>query len=236
MSAIAEVQPHPPLVPPLARLPLVRLKYGSVPEDVGARLRSFNPRTDVGLLIRECLRYLPRDLAEELIHFYCGQVVVTSSLELIAIRRDPNGGPERREDYGVVSRHVVTDTGVKNIVDVWNSGGVALNLWKYIGIGTGSTAELAAQTALITELTTEYNPDGTRCTGVISQPSNNVARVVGTNTIDSGSPVLRETGLFSQATVGGVMWDRFLYGAITLVGANGDGLQSTINSTFTSGG
>jgi hypothetical protein len=41
---------------------------------------------------------------------------------------------------------------------------------KYHGFGTGTTAEAAADTALVTELTTEYATDNTRPTGTQTEP------------------------------------------------------------------
>lgn len=234
-------------------------RYTSVDNDFLDRIKNYNPRTHIGDIIKQYSNYLPREAVLEILDALTGVVVVETECKQVVLHSQQMGqlhclhdikfGSQgqawchkcgevyKLEDLGVVSRHVVTDAGVKNIVDVWNSAGTALNIWKYVGLGTGITAESAAQTALVTELTTEYASDNTRATGVISQPSNNVARVVDTNTLDSGTPAVTEAGLFSQAAnSGGVLWDRFKFSAINLVGANGDGLQSTINSTFTSGG
>lgn len=240
--------------------PEIRFKYSSVDADLMDRLRHFNPRTHVGSLVLEAYKYLPAELANELIVAMAGTVVIQTSHQAIKLasrcygdvycqhvytpagEKDAWHCPKCGEvwditDYGINSRHVVTNDGVKNIVDVWNSGGQALNLWKYVGIGTGTGVEAATDSALGAELTTEYVSNNTRATGTISQPSNNVARVVDTNTLDSGTPAVTEAGLFHQAAnSGGVLWDRFKFSAINLVGANGDGLQSTINSTFTAGG
>jgi hypothetical protein len=41
--------------------------------------------------------------------------------------------------------------------------------------------------------------------------------------------------LSQAATGGGVLLDRFVFSAINLVGANGDGLQTTVNLTMASG-
>jgi hypothetical protein len=46
-----------------------------------------------------------------------------------------------------------------------------------------------------------------------------------------------EHGIFMQAaTGGGTLWDRSVFAAINLTGANGDGLQSTYVLTCTAGG
>jgi len=139
-------------------------------------------------------------------------------------------------DYGVVSRRVITDAGVTFLRDDWNSGANDINLMNFHGIGTGVTAESAAQTALITESTTALNPDSTRASGTRSVPASNQYRSVGTLTADADIAVT-EHGLFSQAaTGGGTLWDRSVFAAINLVGANPDSIQCTYTVTLASGG
>jgi hypothetical protein len=137
--------------------------------------------------------------------------------------------------YGLASLRVVTDAGVNFIVDAFQNTTELENL-KYHGIGTGSTAEAAGDTALVTELTTEYSPDNTRATGTTTEGGGtNVYRTVGTNTLD-GTPgaALREHGIFDQAaTGGGTLLDRTVYASITL--SSGDSLQSTYDHTQTAG-
>ena len=134
---------------------------------------------------------------------------------------------------GLAGTKVVTDNGVGFIVDGFQNL-VELENMKYHGIGTGSTAESASETALVTELTTEYSPDNTRATGTTTENGSNVYRTVGTNTVDA-TVSLREHGIFTQAaTGGGVLLDRTLYSLITL--NSGDSLQSTYDLTITSGG
>lgn len=137
-------------------------------------------------------------------------------------------------DYGLVSERLVTDTGVDFIVDAFQNI-VELEILKFHGIGTGSSAEAQTETALVTELTTEYSPDNTRATGSLTEGgSTNVYRTVGTNTVDAGAS-LREHGIFSQAaTGGGVMLDRSLFALITL--SSGDSLESTYDLTVSAGG
>lgn len=136
-------------------------------------------------------------------------------------------------DLGLISMRVITDAGVAAISDSFNNT-FENELFNFHGMGTGVTAESAAQTALVTELTTEYNPNSTRATGTQTTPTN-VYQTVGTNTIDSGTPAVTEHGIFSQAaTGGGTMLDRSLFAAINLV--SGDGIQFTYQLTLTSGG
>lgn len=138
-------------------------------------------------------------------------------------------------DYGVVSYRVVTDAGVAFLVDDWDANGQDISTLLYHGAGTGTTAESASQTALVTESTTALNPNNTRATGTGSQPSANIYRSVGTLTFDADAAIT-EHGLFSQAaTGGGTLWDRSVFAAINVVGANGDSIQFTYSMTATAG-
>ena len=123
-------------------------------------------------------------------------------------------------DYGTVCYRVVTDAGVAFLVDDMDNNVTDVTTLNYHGVGTGVTAEAAAQTALVTESTTVRNPDSTRATGTKSQPSANVLRSVGTVTFD-GSAAITEHGLFSQsATGGGTMWDRSVFAAVNVAAAD----------------
>lgn len=137
-------------------------------------------------------------------------------------------------DLGLAGLKVITTAGVNFLVDAWQNS-VELETMKYHGIGTGSGAEATGDTALGTELTTEYNPDNTRATGSLTEGGGaNVFRSVGTNTVDAAVN-LREHGLLSQAaTGGGTLWDRTVFSSINL--ANGDSLQSTHDTTVSAGG
>jgi hypothetical protein len=142
------------------------------------------------------------------------------------------------EDYGRVSDKVVTNAGVDHIVSDFAGGSGEVSNFHFHGLGTDATAEAAADTGLIAELTTEYNPNSTRATGTQvanTAPTPDTFTTVGTNTLDSGTPVLREHGIFSASSVGTLL-DRSVFAAITLNGGNGDGLQATYTLTLTSGG
>lgn len=154
-------------------------------------------------------------------------VTITSELKAVVLHADGS-----MTDYGVLSRKVITDAGVAFIVDAWQNS-VELENMKYHGVGTGGTAEAANQTALVTETTTQINPDSTRATGTQGESSANVATSIGTVTFD-GSAAITEHGLFSQAaTGGGTMFDRSLFSAINVV--SGDSIQFTYSLTLTSG-
>jgi hypothetical protein len=159
-----------------------------------------------------------------------GVMVMDSQLSLTLIR---GGQPF---PLGIASMRVITTTGVNFLTDAFQNL-TEIELLNFHGIGTGVAAEAVGDTTLGTELTTEYNPNSTRATGTQSEPSANVYRTVGTNTLDSGTPAITEHGILSQAaTGGGTLWDRSVFSAINLVGANGDGLASTYSMTSTSGG
>lgn len=141
------------------------------------------------------------------------------------------------EELGLAGLRMVTTVGVKYICDDFNAGGTEITNMKYHGIGTGALTEAVGNTALVTELTTQYNPDNTRATG--SQASATAApnatyTTVGTNTVD-GAVALTEHGIFSQAaTGGGTLLDGTLFSVVNL--AIGDSLQSTYVLTMNAGG
>jgi len=138
-------------------------------------------------------------------------------------------------DYGVVSRRVVTTAGVNYIVDDWDAGASDINLLDFHGYGTGTTAAVVGDTALETELTTEYASDNTRPSGTNTQPSANIFQSVGTLAPDSNVSIT-EHGILSQAAVGGgTLWDRHVFSAIALT-ASQDSLETTYQLTFTAGG
>ncbi len=136
-------------------------------------------------------------------------------------------------DYGLVSRQVITTAGVEFLTDAFQDT-VEIELMNFHGIGLGGTGPVIGDTALETELTTQYNPDNTRATGVQSEAAPAIYRTVGTNTVDA-TVALLEHGILSQAAVGGgTLWDRSIFSVINLV--NGDSLESTYDMTSTAGG
>jgi hypothetical protein len=136
-------------------------------------------------------------------------------------------------DLGLVGTRVVTTAGVNFIVDAFQDS-VEMEILKYHGIGTGTGGEAVGDTALVTELTTEYNPDNTRATGSTTEAAANIYQTVGTNTVDSAVALI-EHGIFSQAaTGGGTLLDRTVFTVVNL--GNGDSLQSTYELTVTAGG
>jgi hypothetical protein len=153
---------------------------------------------------------------------------VHGALWLTVIRRDGQVIP-----YGLASLRVVTNAGVAYLVDAMQNL-VEPESLRYHGIGTGTAAEAVTDTALGSELTTQYSPDNTRATGTLGEAAANVYRTIGTNTVDA-AVTITEHGIFSQAAVpGGTLLDRSVFAGIAL--ASGDSLQSTYDLTFNAGG
>jgi hypothetical protein len=142
-------------------------------------------------------------------------------------------------ELGLASLRVVTTTGVKFIADDFNNNGQDVSTMKFHGFGTGTTAEAVSQTALVTELTTEYVTNSTRPTG--SQASATVSNdatytTVGTLTPDSGGTLaITEHGIFSASSAG-TMLDRSKFAAVNLDSTAGDSLTATYTLTLASGG
>lgn len=196
-------------------------------------LAMWNPRSDLGQYVKRCLKYLPTDIAADLIDKVRSALVVESSLSVVVFRRD-DYGLFVPEDYGEVSHKVITTAGVGFLVDAWQNI-VELENMKYHGIGTGTTAEAVGDTALVTESTTALNPDSTRATGSLGEgASGSIFRTVGTLTADAAIAAT-EHGLFNQAaTGGGVMWDRSVF-LVNNIGI-GESIQFTYDMTATAGG
>lgn len=154
-------------------------------------------------------------------------------LHLVVVKADGT-----RINYGRVSTRVVTTAGMNALVDAMQNL-IEPEIFKYHAFGTGTTAEAVGDTALVTELTTEYNPNSTRPTGTqIEGASANIYRTVATLTPDSGGTLaITEHGLMSQAaTGGGTLWDRSKFAAVNLDTTAGDSVQATYDWTASTGG
>ena len=207
-----------------------------LPAPLVARRRAWTPKTPLGRIVRDCLAFLPADLAAELLDRVSSVVVLHSALSAIHWRYDPATGLSAPFDYGEVSHHVVTTAGVNFLVDAWQNS-VELENMKYHGCGTGTGAEAAGDTALGTESTTALNPNSTRATGSLTEGGTaNVFRTVGTLTFDAVAAVT-EHGIFDQAaTGGGTLWDRSMFSGSTINVASGDSIQFQYDCTASSGG
>lgn len=219
---------------PRPRAPLTMFTSGAwVPEALAARLRTYHPRTELGRVVKDVCRTLrDHDRAHAILDVITRSVVLESALygSVRVLRR----GMWRTEQLGLLSQRLVTDAGVAFLVDAFQNL-VELENMKFHAIGTGATAEAATQTALVTELTTQYTPDSTRATGTITETAANIYQTVATNTLSGAGAVLREHAVMSQAaTGGGTMLDRSLFNTIDL--ADGDGFTSDYRLTIASGG
>lgn len=225
------------LAVPSASVPVILRRDPSIPRHV----REWSPRSDLGFTILRALPHLPKDLAAELVDRIASVAVIETSLRVkvlrglgLALQGLIPHAEVVEEDYGLVSCRLVTNNGVAYIVDAFQNTTEIENL-KFHGIGTGVAAEAAGDSALGTELTTEYNPNSTRATGSTTENAANIYETVGTNTLDSGTPAVTEHGVFSASSAGTLL-DRSVFSAINLNGGNGDGLQSTYRFTITAGG
>jgi hypothetical protein len=190
-------------------------------------------RSRLGALIWQSTSYLPADLASELLEALACTTLIESALSLVHVHGPQSDTPGRRDDYGVVSRRVITDAGVAAVVNAFRNT-FELELFNFHGIGTGAGAEGVGNTALTTELTTQYSTDNTRPAGTQSAPAANQYQSVATITVDAAVSIT-EHGLFSQAAVpGGTLWDRSLFTALAL--NSGDSIIATYIATATSGG
>lgn len=215
------------------------IKAATLADLIRMALRDGLPSMDQPLALRAWkvrnMKNLWRGFKRIAIARQCGIATMVGDLRLVKIFGP--GDPlyaGMRIDFGLVSLRVVTNNGVAFIVDAFDNT-VEAEIMNYHGIGTGTNAENVADSALQTELTTEYTGNQ-RATGTQTQPSANIYRTTGTNTLDSGTPAVTEHGVLSQqATGGGVLLDRSVFAAINLTGANGDGLQSQYSLTLTAG-
>lgn len=141
----------------------------------------------------------------------------------------------RQTDYGLVSCRVVTNAGAAFIVDAFQNL-VEIEAMRFHGLGTGTAAEAATDTALGAELTTQYSTASTRPTGSLGEQAGaaNVYETSATIAV-SAAVAASEHGVFSQAAVpGGVLLDRSVFAAVNL-GA-GEAIQATYQLTFPAGG
>ena len=170
------------------------------------------------LWLELCLRF--RVLFAAVTNMTGGDITPTG--RLYATKMTVDGG---REYLGLISTKVVTDVGVQFLVNNLRVNIATIGNMKFHGSGTGSTAESAAQTALVTEV-------GTRATGTqIVGGSANVYRTVGTVTY-AGTFAIVEHAIFDAATVG-TMFDRSLFTAINVLST--DSIEFTYDLTLPSG-
>lgn len=165
-------------------------------------------------------RFLLRSLWRPLAAKRLGLPVLHGALYLSKVRPDGEEVP-----YGLAGLRVVTTAGVNFLVDAFQ-GITEPEILKFHGVGTGTNAEAIGDTALQTELTTQYNPDNTRATGTLTEGATaNVFRTVGVNAFD-GAVAATEHGIFSQAaTGGGTLWDRTVFAVQNFVSGESQSAQ-----------
>lgn len=153
---------------------------------------------------------------------YAGTITPTGRLYAAVV----NGNTGHREELGLISTKVVTDAGVAFIVDAMQAL-ADVGTMRFHASGTGTTAEAAGQTALVTEVGTRVS--GTRIEGAAA----NVYRTVATLTY-SGTHAITEHAVFSASSTG-TMLDRSVFSAINVVGASGDAIEFRYDFTLPSG-
>lgn len=146
---------------------------------------------------------------------------ITPVGRLYATKVSPDGSTE---DLGLISTKVVTDAGVNAIVQGFLAAFTIAN-FNFHASGTGTTAEAASQTALVTEVATRSS--GAQTVGA----SNNIYRTVATITYGA-SLAITEHGIFSASSVGTLL-DRSVFAAINVI--SGDSIQFTYELTLPSG-
>lgn len=207
--------------------------YTTVTGSVASRILTGTPRSRLGNLIHRACWQLPVELAEELLDALSSVLLVESELKLEHVHGPQGRRPGEVDDYGVVSRRVITDAGAAAVVNGFRNT-FEIELFNFHGLGTGAGAEAVGNTALTTELTTQYSTDNTRPTGVQTAPAANQYQSVATITVDANVSIT-EHGLFSQAAVpGGTLWDRSVFTALAL--NLGDSIIATYIATISAGG
>lgn len=167
------------------------------------------------------LRGLKQELARTKVFQFFSNVGVLAELQAQVVRADGTVVP-----LGVLSRRLVTDSGVAWLASAFTNT-VEPEILNYHDCGTGTTAESAGQTALVTPY------GGARVAGTQSTPgSTNIYRSVATIAFTS-TQAITEHGIFT-ASSSGTMFDRSVFAAINV--NNGDSIQFTWELTLPSGG
>lgn len=218
---------------------LTLVKHGRAPRIVPASLDAIlqyaMPRRGLPSAVNTWrVRNLPNILREAK-RLLLARMVLGTTMPYGALWHKVVRGDGQVLELGLASLRLVTDLGVAYIIDAMQNITEA-EAFKYHGWGVGTTAEAANQTALVTELTTEY-VGNTRVVGTqIEGATANIYRSAATLAPDSGGVLaITEHGLFSAAAAG-TMLDRSKFAAVNLDSANGDQLTSTYDFTLPSGG
>jgi len=119
--------------------------------------------------------------------------------------------------------NIIVNDGKAAVAGLMLTDVTGIDKFDYIAIGTGTTAESATQTALVTEVM-RANATGSRVT---TNVTNDTAQLVATFNFTS-SYAITEAGVFNASTAG-TMLCRKVFSAINV--ANGDSLQVTYKVT-----
>ena len=123
--------------------------------------------------------------------------------------------------------NVITTVGKNALASLLNSASAGTSLVTHMGFGTSTTAVVAADTALGTEL---VGNGYARVAVTRSNPSGNIIQYQATLTGISAGVAVQEAGLFNASTAG-TLFAHQLTGAVTLSSAS-DSLQVTWQVTF----
>lgn len=139
-------------------------------------------------------------------------------------------GDGTQVDLGRIGAYLYTNAGMAYVAGAVSGATTTPSNMKYGGFGTGTTAAAATQTALVTEISSDYATASTRPTGTQSRSTTSVTndtyKCVATCS-PTASVAITEFGLFDQAaTGGGTMLDREVFSAINLTSS--DSLQMTL--------
>ena len=124
-------------------------------------------------------------------------------------------------------KNVITNVGKAQVAGLIN--GVVTTPFKYIAIGTGTTAPAATDTALATETHRKLADSVSRAT---TNVANDTAVLVATFSGYTGTEAVTESGVF-DASSGGNMLCRQTFSAINVNWSAGDSLQITWKITVT---
>lgn len=205
-----------------------------IPDELAYRIRQWSPGSQLGKIIQECFKWLPAELASDLLERITSCVVLESSLAIKVVRHPDS--PARRggplvEEHGIVSRKVVATAGVTRMTVDWANGTFDM---KHMGLGTSSAVEAVGNVGMTAEITDTHYAGSVRptCTHVEAGVT---VPIVGTHTQTTAGDAIEEHGIFNSATQGAVtLWDRSLTGTQTLAVA--DSLVGTYIITLTAGG
>lgn len=105
-------------------------------------------------------------------------------------------GPNGELKDHVAGKNVVTSAGKEMLANFLSSAAAAASTFttRYLAVGTGSTTETAADTALAVETA--------RVSGIVSSPSASVYVVVGTVPAGTATGTIVEYGLLNSASAG----------------------------------